>query len=205
MLSRTTFQHLSGTRGSTDFVEVPSHLFEYFARDSRILSQWATHHTNKAPLPAHLIDEANSHKNRFAGIEILTQVLYSSIDQYAFSEDMGDLSQLSAMEVYQELNEGINKIQHDTLGAGNNFIPTNMLTHSHFTNYGGGYYSYLMARMYAAQIWEKRFQKDPMNRDEGMRLWNSFLRYGASKDPLSLLEQIGGGKLSPSFFLDNKL
>jgi hypothetical protein len=28
----------------------------------------------------------------------------------------------------------------------------------------GGYYSYLLARIYAAQIWEKHFRADPLNR-----------------------------------------
>jgi len=33
LLSRTPFQHLSGTRASMDFVDTPSHLFESFACD----------------------------------------------------------------------------------------------------------------------------------------------------------------------------
>jgi intermediate peptidase len=37
LLSRTSFQHLSGTRAWMDFVETPSHLFESFARDPRQL------------------------------------------------------------------------------------------------------------------------------------------------------------------------
>ena len=40
----------------------------------------------------------------------------------------------------------------------------NLLNHGHFINYGGGYYSYLFARMYAAQIWHKHFAQDPLNR-----------------------------------------
>jgi hypothetical protein len=39
-----------------------------------------------------------------------------------------------------------------------------LLSHSHFVNYGGGYYSYLFAKMHAAQIWENILAKDPLSR-----------------------------------------
>ena len=33
IVSDTKFQHLSGARGTVDFVEFPSHLFEYYIMD----------------------------------------------------------------------------------------------------------------------------------------------------------------------------
>merc|ERR1719359_1296285 len=43
LLSETTLQHLSGTRGAVDFAEFPSHLFEHFVKDPRCLAQYARH------------------------------------------------------------------------------------------------------------------------------------------------------------------
>ncbi len=40
LLSETRLQHLSGTRGAVDFVELPSHLFEYYVMDPDALSMY---------------------------------------------------------------------------------------------------------------------------------------------------------------------
>jgi Zn-dependent oligopeptidase len=39
-----------------------------------------------------------------------------------------------------------------------------LLNHSHFINYGGSYYSYLLAKMYSAQVWHQLFAQDPLSR-----------------------------------------
>jgi len=104
LLSRTKFQHLSGTRGSTDFVEVPSHLFEHFARDPRVVRSWARkeheliNHIHPpcqlatdmpgTPPPLELIEEALVKRQEFAAIEVQTQLLYALVDQYAFGPDI---------------------------------------------------------------------------------------------------------------------
>ncbi|KAH9319268.1 hypothetical protein KI387_021037, partial [Taxus chinensis] len=41
LLSRTDYQHFSGTRTVLDFAETPANLFEYFAWDHRVLKQFA--------------------------------------------------------------------------------------------------------------------------------------------------------------------
>ena len=62
LLSRTTYQHLSGTRGALDFVEVPSHLLEHFARCPLLLQRWGRHvHSGKSP-PLGLIQDALASK-----------------------------------------------------------------------------------------------------------------------------------------------
>ena len=199
LLSRTTFQHLSGTRGSTDFVEVPSHLFEFFARTPSVVTSWARHYRTHERLPSSLLEDVLMTRRRFASIDMQHQLLYAAVDQYAFGDNLGDLSTKTPLEVFGELSRGVHSLQLEL--TGNDIISMDLLAHGHFTNYGGGYYSYLFARMYASQIWERRFANDPLNPLEGGNLWQSFLKFGASKDPSLLLADMAKGRLDPSYLL----
>lgn len=74
-------------------------------------------------------------------------------------------------------------------------------SHSHFVAYGACYYSYMFARMYAAQIWETKFKRNPLCKKSGQEMLTIMLQYGASKDPQSILDVIAGGSLDPSYFI----
>lgn len=105
--------------------------------------------------------------------------------------------------IYRSILEGLCRSQQEftvlplaqTNGYGRNGtvqIPGMLpLSHAHLVNYSGGYYTYLYARQWAAQIWCNRFQDNPLSRDSGMYLWHNMLRFGASKDKLTMLKDLG--------------
>ena len=86
---------------------------------------------------------------------------------------------------------------------GTDIVYVDLLSHGHITEYGGGYYSYLFAKMYSTQIWKHRFEVDPLNRKQGRYLREEFLRHGSGKDPKKLLYKIAGGDLDPKFYLSD--
>jgi mitochondrial intermediate peptidase len=84
LFSRTEFQHLSGTRGALDFVELPSHLMEYFARDLRVVKSFAKHHITHAPMPDALWKQVQASRKAFSGIDLMQSINLSLFDQALF-------------------------------------------------------------------------------------------------------------------------
>lgn len=69
LLSRTEFQHLSGTRAQLDFVETPSHLFEYFAWDHRVVGKFAKHYLTDEPIPEEMMKNLRRSKSMFGAMD----------------------------------------------------------------------------------------------------------------------------------------
>lgn len=219
LLSKTTYQHLSGTRGAVDFAEVPSHLFEYFARTPSVIAMFARHfQTNETPSLS-LISDTLRTRDNFQAIELQNQLLYSAADQFIFGPDIGNVSMKSGLEIYDHALSGFEELQkiytnipladfssfhggrhENKRRQSRSFLPDT--SHSHFVHYGGGYYSYLFAKAYAAQIWDKRFEKDPLSSESGKLLWERMLQFGASKDCNDILIDVAGGELDPNLYFN---
>eukprot|EP00949_MAST-11_sp_MAST-11-sp1_P000473 g473.t1 len=184
MFSRTRFQHLSGTRTNVDFVEVPSHLMEYFAWDPRVVCLYAKHHRTRAPISDELLQSLLQSDMQFAGIDTQLQLVYAAMDQRLFGPQTSWNGKTS-VDLLEEVVGSFSSVPH---------IPgTHFHTKfEHFLNYGAGYYSYLYARVVAAHVWRKCFHADPLSREVGERWRDVVLSNGNAKDPLRMLEDMTG-------------
>jgi len=171
MLGRTKYQHVTGTRCSTDFAEVPSTLMEYFASDPRVLAKVNRHFKTGEKLPDQTIQKLCATKKIFAGTELQAQLFYSAVDQLYHSHLPlpGDIT--SCLESVQ------NKFHTLSYVSGTAYN----LRFSHLVGYGARYYSYLLARSVASAIWQRSFQENPFCGEAGNRYRTECLAHGGGK------------------------
>lgn len=131
LLSRTRYQHLSGTRVATDLVEVPSHVFEHFAWDPRVISHISAHYRTGDPMPTRLIHAVCASKHQFIAADLKFQTLYASLDLlfHGVSPPLGHTSEVAA-----ELQKRLTNVEHVEGTAPH-------AAFQHFVGYGAGYYS----------------------------------------------------------------
>jgi intermediate peptidase len=196
LLSRTEFQHLSGTRAALDFVETPSHLFEYFAWDYRVVSEFAHHYRTGAPLPPAMMQGLRASKTMFAAMDTQTQCLYSNLDLKLFGEQPLPCTPPTSTQMLHELQNSSTLVPH----VDGTYWHTRF---GHLIGYGAGYYSYLYARVFAADIWHTNFvgPKGPLNRVAGEKLYQQLMVHGGAKDPNELLVDMLGREPSPTSYL----
>ncbi|TYH41646.1 hypothetical protein ES332_D11G007500v1 [Gossypium tomentosum] len=183
LLSRTDYQHFAGTRVALDFAETPSNLFEYYARDYRVLKKFARHYSTGEVIPEKLVKSLNGARDMFAATELQRQIFYALVDQTLFGEQLSvprDTNSIVAHLKRQHSNE-------------KHVEGTHMhIRFSHFLTYGAGYYSYLYAKCFAATIWKKLCQEDPLSPTTGTLLRTKLLQYGGAKEPADLLTDLVG-------------
>ncbi|CAG9863414.1 unnamed protein product [Phyllotreta striolata] len=177
MLARTKYQHVSGTRCSTDFAEVPSILMEYFASDRRVLKKFARHFQTQQPMSEDMLHRLCASKRLFTASETQLQIFYAVIDQKYHG--MHPLSGTTT--------EVLANTQKDFYCLP--YVPNTawQLRFSHLVGYGAKYYSYLVSRALAYSIWKQYFERDPFSRENGQKYREECLSHGGGKHPRDLV------------------
>ncbi|PVH47328.1 hypothetical protein PAHAL_4G037600 [Panicum hallii] len=183
LLSRTEYQHFSGTRVALDVAETPSNLFECYAWDYRVLKTFALDETTGDAIPEKLVKALNASRNMFPATELQRQIFYSIMDLTLFGEQAS--KPMDTISTVADLRR-----KHTSWKCAEGAHWHTRFTH--LINYGAGYYSYLYARCFATTIWQEICQEDPLSRSAGSTIRDKFLRHGGSKDPSSLLKDFAG-------------
>lgn len=187
VLSKTEYNHHSGTSVQRDFVEAPSQMFEEWAR------RWASLKTLHATVPeAPALDEELVSRlaaaRRFGqGIRYARQHLYASFDMALAGPEPG-----GALEVWREM-EAAGPMGHVEGTA----FPG---TFGHITDgYAAGYYGYMWAEVLALDMLSV-FGSDLMNEATGRRFRDVILARGAEVSADDLVREFLGRDVSNEAF-----
>ncbi|HEV2600881.1 MAG TPA: M3 family metallopeptidase [Candidatus Babeliales bacterium] len=193
LLGRTELAVCAGTHVKLDFVEMPSKMLEEWLWDAEILRKVSCHYKTGEPLPYESIEKIQQLKNFNSGFFVLFQTLGSqlSLDYFAAGADK------DVQEISHTLNGRILPMFMDVEQD------HHYASFSHLTEYGPQYYGYLLAGVFAYDLFEQIKKGGLLNSKIGKKYIKEILQPGGSKDPNELLFNFLGREPNSDAFFRN--
>ncbi len=178
MLSNVTYPSLSGTSVFTDFVELPSQLYEHWQEQPQVLRQFARHYQTGEPLPDDLLKrflDARKFNQGFATVEFVASALMDlefHTQPAAASRDVREFerNELAKIGMPAEISMRHRPQQFAHIFAGG--------------HYASGYYSYMWSEVMDADAFGA-FEEagDIFDAATAKRLHDDVYSSGGSRDP----------------------
>src|SRR3954464_15593545 len=196
MLSNVTYPSLSGTSVFTDFVELPSQLYEHWQERPEVLQQFARHYQTGEPLPDDLLQRflaARKFNQGFATVEFVSSAL---IDLEFHTQPASAAQDVRAFERRELEKIGMPEeisLRHRPTQFGHIF------TGDH---YAAGYYSYMWSEVMDADAFGA-FEEagDIFDPAVAKRLHDDIYSSGGSVDPEAAYEAFRGRPPEPDALL----
>jgi peptidyl-dipeptidase Dcp len=178
MLSDVTYPSLSGTSVFTDFVELPSQLYEHWQEQPQVLRQFARHYQTGEPLPDDLLERfiaARKFNQGFATVEFVSSAL---IDLEFHTQPAAAIPDVRAFERTELEKIGMPAeiaLRHRPTQFGHIFSGD---------HYASGYYSYMWSEVMDADAFGA-FEEagDIFDPNVAKRLHDDIYSSGGSRDP----------------------
>jgi peptidyl-dipeptidase Dcp len=178
LLSNVTYPLLAGTAVASDFVELPSQLYEHWLEVPEILQNYARHARTGEPMPQALLDRllaTRTYGQGFATVEytacaLVDLDLHAHRDPGALDVSAFERERLAALDMPPEIvmRHRLPHFQHLFSGGG----------------YAAGYYSYMWSEVLDADAFEAFAETgDPFNPAVARRLRDFVYSAGNLRDP----------------------
>jgi peptidyl-dipeptidase Dcp len=143
LLSAVTYPMIAGTNVATDFVELPSQLFEHWLEQPELLRRFALHYQTSAPMPEQLLQRLVAARNFNKGFGTVEYIACAEVDLdlHALAPDGSQAIDARAFEAASLAR----------LGMPEEIVMRHRLPHfAHIFAGGGyaaGYYSYMWSEV----------------------------------------------------------
>lgn len=194
MLTKCTYEGLSGTSVARDFVELPSQFMENFAFEKEWLSSWARHYTTGEIIPEELISKIKASStfnegyacNRQLGFGFLDMAWHTITDPFKTSLPDFETEALGKTELFPPV---------DGLNISVSF------THIFGGGYAAGYYGYKWAEVLDADAFDFFKETGIFNKATATSFRNNILEKGGTDKPMVLYKAFRGQEPSIEAFL----
>ena len=197
MLSDCTYELLSGTSVSRDFVELPSQIMENWAGEPEVLKLYAKHYQTGEVIPDELIDkmEASSHFNQgFATVEF-TAAAYLDLNWHTLTEPV----EKNTNEFEKESLDKIGLIPEIVVRYRSPYF-----AHIFSGGYSSGYYGYQWAEVLDADAFQAFKETSLFDKATAEAFRTNILEMGGTDDPMKLYKQFRGAEPSSEPMLKRK-
>ena len=199
LLSDVTYPMIAGTHVQTDFVELPSQLYEHWLEQPAVLRQFALHYRTGEPMPEELLQRvlaARTFNQGFATVEYVSSAL---VDLDFHSRDIPENFDVEAFE-----RESLARI-----GMPDEIVMRHRSPHFAHIFSGGGYasayYSYMWSEVLDADAFAA-FQEtgDIFDPATAKRLHDDIYSAGGRRDPQVAYEAFRGRLPTPDALLKKR-
>jgi peptidyl-dipeptidase Dcp len=194
LLSKCTYESLSGTSVYWDFVELPSQIFENWAYEKECLDLFAKHYETGESIPQEFIDKIKESSNFHEGRQTMRQLSFAKLDLGWHGKDPSEIDKVDEFE-----REAMKACELLPTVEGANMSVS--FGHIFRGGYSAGYYSYKWAEVLDADAFEAFKEAGIFNKEVATKFKENILEKGGSVHPMELYLAFRGKEPTPDALL----
>ena len=194
MLANTTYNSLSGTSVSWDFVELPSQILENWCFEKEALALFAKHFETGEVIPMKYVAKIKESASFHEGMQTLRQLSFGLLDMQWHGQNPSEITSVKEFE-----NEAFadTKLYPDVI---ENCMST-AFSHIFQGGYSAGYYSYKWAEVLDADAFEYFLEKGIFHKEVATKFKENILSKGGTEKPMDLYKRFRGKEPKPDALL----
>ncbi|WP_405608611.1 M3 family metallopeptidase [Polaribacter sp. Asnod1-A03] len=194
MLANTTYNSLSGTSVSWDFVELPSQILENWCFEKEALELFAKHYETGEVIPMKYVEKIKESASFHEGMQTLRQLSFGLLDMQWHGQDPSKIKSIKEFEKDAFANT---KLYPD---VAENCMST-AFSHIFQGGYSAGYYSYKWAEVLDADAFEYFLEEGIFNKEVATKFKENVLSKGGTEKPMELYKRFRGKEPKPDALL----
>ena len=185
MLTKCTYESLSGTSVYRDFVELPSQILENWAPEKEFLDGFAVHYETGEKIPAELIQKIRDAENFNTGYLCLRQLSFCYLDMAWHG-----LAQPYDGDIIEFEQSAMSRTKLLPTVPETAMAPT--FSHIFSGGYAAGYYSYKWAEVLEADAFSVFSKNGIFNKKTAQSFRENILQRGGTEAPMTLYKRFRG-------------